>query len=101
MYLRKVIYQMPLQIESQISCFHRSQRRNLASMVVGMVYARICRILWTRTAAGLGASESRGQFGCGVATVDFAVVERNLARTSRSGDSGRPGVSFNSSGRVD
>lgn len=40
MYLRKVIYQMQLQIESRIPCFHRSQRRNLASMVVGMVYAR-------------------------------------------------------------
>lgn len=40
MYLRKVIYQMQLQIESRIPCFHLSQRRNLASMVVGMVYAR-------------------------------------------------------------
>ena len=46
---------MQLQIESQISYFHRSQRRNLASMVVGMAYARSCRILWTRTAAGLNS----------------------------------------------
>ncbi len=40
MYLRKVIYQMQTQIESLIPCFHRSHRRNLASMVVGMVYAK-------------------------------------------------------------
>lgn len=40
MYLRKVIYQMQGQIESLLPCFHRSHRRNLASMVVGMVYAR-------------------------------------------------------------
>lgn len=40
MYLRKVIYQMQTQIESLLPCFHRSHRRNLASMVVGMVYAK-------------------------------------------------------------
>jgi len=40
MYLRKVIYQMQTQIESMIPCFHLSQRRNLALMVVGMVYAK-------------------------------------------------------------
>lgn len=40
MYLRKVIYQMQTQIESLIPCFHRSHRRNLALMVVGMVYAK-------------------------------------------------------------
>lgn len=40
MYLRKVIYQMQVQIESLIPCFHLSQRRNLALLVVGMVYAR-------------------------------------------------------------
>lgn len=40
MYLRKVIYRMQTQIESLIPCFHRSHRRNLASMVVGMVYAK-------------------------------------------------------------
>ena len=40
MYLRQVIYQMQQQIESLLPCFHRSERRNLASMVVGMVYAR-------------------------------------------------------------
>ena len=40
MYLRKVIYQMQWQIESLIPSFHLSQRRNLASMVVGMVYAK-------------------------------------------------------------
>ena len=40
MYLRKVIYQMQLQIESRIPCFHLSRQRNLASMVVGIVYAR-------------------------------------------------------------
>ncbi len=39
MYLRKVIYQTQTQIESLIPCFHLSHRRNLASMVVGMVYA--------------------------------------------------------------
>ena len=31
MYLRKVIYQMKLQIESRILCFHLLQRRNLVS----------------------------------------------------------------------
>jgi hypothetical protein len=40
MYLQKVIYQMQSQIEKMIPCFHLSQRRNLALMVVGMVYAR-------------------------------------------------------------
>lgn len=40
MYLRQVIYQMQTQIESLLPCFHRSHRRNLASMVVGMCYAR-------------------------------------------------------------
>ena len=40
MYLRQVIYQMQTQIESLIPCFHRSHRRNLALMVVGMVYAK-------------------------------------------------------------
>lgn len=40
MYLRKVIYQTQTQIESLIPCFHKSHRRNLALMVVGMVYAR-------------------------------------------------------------
>ncbi len=40
MYLRKVIYQMQTNIESLIPSFHRSHRRNLALMVVGMVYAR-------------------------------------------------------------
>ncbi len=40
MYLRKVIYQMQWQIESLIPSFHLSQRRNLALMVVGMVYAK-------------------------------------------------------------
>lgn len=40
MYLRKVIYQMQTNIESLIPSFHRSHRRNLALMVVGMVYAK-------------------------------------------------------------
>lgn len=40
MYLRKVIYQMQTQIESLIPSFHRSHRRNLALMVVGMVYGK-------------------------------------------------------------
>lgn len=40
MYLRKVIYQTQTQIESLIPCFHKSHRRNLALMVVGMCYAR-------------------------------------------------------------
>ena len=40
MYLRNVIYQMQTQIESLLPCFHRSHRRNLALMVVGMVYAK-------------------------------------------------------------
>jgi hypothetical protein len=40
MYLRKVIYQMQMNIESLLPCFHLSHRRNLASMVVGMVYAK-------------------------------------------------------------
>ena len=40
MYLRKIIYQMQTQIESLLPCFHRSHRRNLAAMVVGMCYAR-------------------------------------------------------------
>lgn len=40
MYLRKVIYQTQTRIESLIPCFHRSHRRNLALMVVGMCYGR-------------------------------------------------------------
>ena len=40
MYLRQVIYQMQTKIESLLPCFHRAERRNLASMIVGMVYAR-------------------------------------------------------------
>lgn len=40
MYLRNVIYQTQTQIESLIPCFHKSHRRNLALMVVGMCYAR-------------------------------------------------------------
>jgi hypothetical protein len=40
MYLRNVIYQTQTQIESLIPCFHRSHRRNLALMVVGMCYAK-------------------------------------------------------------
>ena len=40
MYLQRVIYQMQQQIENLLPCFHRSERRNLALMVVGMVYAR-------------------------------------------------------------
>ena len=39
MYLRQVIYQTQTQIESLIPCFHKSHRRNLALMVVGMCYA--------------------------------------------------------------
>lgn len=40
MYLQNVIYQTQAQIESLIPCFHKSHRRNLALMVVGMCYAR-------------------------------------------------------------
>jgi hypothetical protein len=40
MYLRKIIYQMQTNIESLIPSFHRSHRRNLATMVVGMCYAK-------------------------------------------------------------
>lgn len=40
MYLRNIIYQTQTRIESLIPCFHKSHRRNLALMVVGMVYAR-------------------------------------------------------------
>lgn len=40
MYLRNVIYQTQTQIESLIPCFHKSHRRNLALMVVGMCYAK-------------------------------------------------------------
>lgn len=40
MYLRQIIYQMQTKIESLIPCFHRSHRRNLALMVVGMCYAK-------------------------------------------------------------
>ena len=40
MYLRQVIYQMQMQIENLLPAFHRSHRRNLALMVVGMVYAK-------------------------------------------------------------
>lgn len=40
MYLRKVIYQMQTNIESLLPSFHLSHRRNLALMVVGMVYAK-------------------------------------------------------------
>ncbi len=40
MYLRAVTYQMQNQIESLIPCFHKSHRRNLALMVVGMAYQK-------------------------------------------------------------
>jgi hypothetical protein len=40
MYLRETIYQMQNQIESMIPCFHKSHRRNLALMVVGMAYKK-------------------------------------------------------------
>jgi hypothetical protein len=40
MYLRAVSYQMQHQIESILPCFHKSHRRNLSLMVVGMVYGK-------------------------------------------------------------
>ena len=51
MYLRKVIYQMQTQIKSMIPCFHRAHQRNLASMVVGMVYAKSVNLPQIATSA--------------------------------------------------
>jgi hypothetical protein len=40
MYLPTVQYQMQYQIESRLPPFHKSHRKNLALMVVGMAYQK-------------------------------------------------------------
>jgi len=57
MYLQKVIYQMQSNIESRIPCFHLSQRKNLALMVVGMVYARSVNLPQIASSAPVGETQ--------------------------------------------
>lgn len=57
MYLQQVIYQMQSSIEKMIPCFHLSQRRNLALMVVGMVYARSVNLPQIASSAPVGETQ--------------------------------------------
>src|ERR1043165_4840509 len=57
MYLRQVIYQMQTKIEILVPCFHRSERRNLASMIVGMVYARSVNLPLVASCAPLAQTQ--------------------------------------------
>lgn len=57
MYLQTVIYQMQSQIENLLPCFHLSQRRNLALMVVGMVYAKSVNLPQIASFAPVGETQ--------------------------------------------
>jgi hypothetical protein len=63
MYLPAVQYQMQYQIESRLPRFHKSHRKNMALMVVGMAYQKSVQLPQIAQGVRLGQTqvEARGQ----------------------------------------
>lgn len=61
MYLPTVQYQMQYQIESRLPQFHKSHRKNLALMVVGMAYQKSVQLPQIAQGVGVGKTQIEGR----------------------------------------